>query len=552
MNTKSEYHTATDYLDDVRRNNRFFDLDQLDSLFAMIASLGIKRHEWVIASRTRLYESNPAGYDLLSEAVQAAHRHGIAFHAVFKPFERIPHYVPHVIPQPHPHVWSDLYGSLLPMPAFEVENPHFFMQRAPLDSNLSGPVTEIRLVKPNTEPTKIRPEHLEIWISDRLGTWKRYTGSFKLEDRVEYRSSFTHRGDSRIVILSGLDIPETERYIEVRFSSDWTDEEFIHHPHAIIELAGSDGALLPSSPAHIGSAPERFKAFTTVPLLSRINPCMNDPEFANFVQKADLDAIWSEYREVGWPWQSEARIHAHEDRCITAARGVLPRIPILHPGYPEVRSYWLAQIRDLLDKGVDGVNIRPSSHYHFRTTPPEAYGFNEPSLQSVDEPQNRADIAEANGSFFTGFLREARRLIAGEYGKELGVHVLAPFFYDRDESGKQLDFALMDWQWREWVRDIADYAEFRGLMGFRPLTGRLMVEEVAKECRKHSTPLILQSDRRLVAGGLMKDLKDEAQWAFSHPDITAYQLYETANFSAIDEKTGKVVCNPPFKAFVEN
>lgn len=84
------FHSATDYLDDVSQNGRFFEKQHLDSLFDGLAALGIQSHEWVIEDRTTLYDDNPTGFVLLAEAVAAAHRHGVALHVVYKPFERIP------------------------------------------------------------------------------------------------------------------------------------------------------------------------------------------------------------------------------------------------------------------------------------------------------------------------------------------------------------------------------------------------------------------------------------------------------------------------------
>ncbi len=532
--TQSKIHTATDYLDDVQTNGKFFDAGHLDSLFKSIAAHGVTCHEWVINTNSAFVGESPVGFNLFSEVTQAAHRHGVEVHAVFKPFERVPHYAPHALPQPQPHVWSDLYGTLLPTPEFTVKNPQFCLQRRAGDEDRPGPITAIRLVRSDAKPTGLRREHFSIWTARRLGEWRQWSGEFAVSDAVDYRAYLTHIGDCRVVTLSGLSIPQSEVYIEVRINDDWQGESFGHHPDALVELVGEDGETLPATPGNGGSSAKSFKKFTSDPLLSQINPCMDDPEFAKFVRTEDLDALWQGHREIGWPWSVGARIDVAVNRCATVARGTLQRMPILHPGYPEVQDHWLGQIKQLLEAGFDGVNIRPSTHYHFRTTPPEAYGFNEIALARVENPGNAAAVAAANGTFFTEFLHRARELIVGQYHRTIGVHVLAPHFYDRDENGKQLDFALIDWQWQEWVRDIADYVEFRGLMGFRPLTGRLMIERVADTCRQHGKPLIVQSDRRIVASHQMEAVRDELQWAVNHPDISAYQLYETACFSRIN------------------
>ncbi len=532
--TQPKIHTATDYPDDVLANRKFFDSGHLDSLFKSIAAHGVSRHEWIVNTHTAYAMESPPGFDLFSEAAKAAHRHGVEVHAVFKPFERFPHYAPHTIPQPQPHVWSDLYGTLQPIPEFTVKNPHLCLHRRAGDEDRPGPVTAIRLVRSNAEPTRLRRGHLSIWTTSRLGEWRQWAGDFSVSDTVEFRSYITYIGDCRVVTLSGLNIPQSEVYIEIRVNDDWQGESFSHHPEALIELVGENGEILPTTPATIGSDPKSFKKFTSDPLLSRINPCMDDPEFANFARTEDLDALWEGHREIGWPWRRGACVDIAVNRSATIARGTLQRMPILHPGYPEVQEHWLGQIKQLLEAGFDGINIRPGTHYQFRSTPPEAYGFNEIALARVENPGNAAAVAAANGTFFTEFLHQARELIVDRYHRSIGIHVLAPYFYDRDENGVQQEFALIDWQWKEWIRDIADYVEFRGLMGFRPLTGRLMTERVANVCRRHGKPLIVQSNRRIIAAHQMEAVRDELQWAINHPDISAYQLYETANFSRLN------------------
>lgn len=545
-----ELHSATDVIDDFRRAGRFYQKHHLDQLMAILAELGVKSHEWVMDGRTRLYAAYPEGFDLLRCAVEAAHRHGIAFHAVFKPFEAIPHYGPHTVPQPADCSWSDLYGTLMPVQPFVAEHPEFCMKRRPEPLDLPGPLKAIRLVKDNDAPCVIEAKHLSVWVSDRLGTWKRHSGDFQVEQSEERRLVNTRTRDCRVLTLSGLEIPSDQRYIEVRLSEDCPERDFENHPSAFVELVGVNGARLPSTP---GSgrplSADSFVRLATDPALSKINPCLDDADFAAFVESGEAERHWSEARDIGWPWSLGARVAFHKERRAAVARGLNERLPILHPAYREVRAHWLERIRALLDAGVDGVNVRPSSHYHFRSTGPEDYGFNEPVLEALPNPENRAAVAKANGDAFTGFLREARRLVH-ERGKKLGVHVLAPAFHDREEEGKQLDFALVDWQWREWVAEVVDYAEFRGMMGFRDTTGFLMAERVAQACREAGKPFVLQGNRRVVGyNPPLDDWEREIQTAAQHPDVTAYQLYETANFTRLNEH-GEVECSPHVRRMV--
>ncbi|MFN2352517.1 MAG: hypothetical protein ABR497_11290, partial [Kiritimatiellia bacterium] len=465
MNRNLQLHSATDVIDDFLRAGKLLNKSHLDQLMAVLAAEGVRQHEWVVNYWTSLYQAYPPGFDLLQYAVEAAHRHGLTLHAVFKPFEAVPHYGPHLVPTASGRVWSDLYGTLSPFDEFVVAHPEYCMRRRSGGFDSGEPLAGLRLIKDNDAPCAIKPGHLSIWTSDRLGTWRRHADSWQLTERVEMRYSYPHTRKCRVLAIDGLRIPASERYIEIRLSDDCHEKDFANRPESLMELVGADGTVLPMTPGSGPGSMRGFLAATRGKFLSQINPCMSDPAFREFAFCDDLENIWSQTRDIGWPWRLGALIDLTQTRRATVARGVNETLPLLHPVYPEVRSYWLGQIRGLLECGVDGVNVRPSSHYHFRTTNALDYGFNEPILAQLPEPDNRAAVADANGAAFTGFLREARELV-DQYGKQLGVHVLSSAFHERDDEGKQLDFALIDWQWRDWIREIADYAEFRGMMGF--------------------------------------------------------------------------------------
>ena len=69
-----------------------------------------------------------------------------------------------------------------------------------------------RLVKENAEPTRLKCEHLEIFISKINGDFKKYTGPAQFEEKIEQRD-----GNSvRVLQFSDLMIPAAYRYIMVR------------------------------------------------------------------------------------------------------------------------------------------------------------------------------------------------------------------------------------------------------------------------------------------------------------------------------------------------
>ncbi len=101
---KKELCITSDFVDDLLFANTLLTESHLDAIMQYSASLGATRFEWVLYANSNVYEAHsPLGYDLLKAACAAAHRHGMRFDAVYKPFETglaapvmsVPHSFPH-------------------------------------------------------------------------------------------------------------------------------------------------------------------------------------------------------------------------------------------------------------------------------------------------------------------------------------------------------------------------------------------------------------------------------------------------------------------------
>ncbi|NLE66703.1 MAG: hypothetical protein GX608_04700, partial [Lentisphaerae bacterium] len=99
-----ELCVTSDFVDDLLVANTRLSERHVDAIMQYTASLGASRFEWVLYANSNIYEPhNPLGYDLLKAACDAAHRHGMRFDAVYKPFESgstsavnsVPHSFPH-------------------------------------------------------------------------------------------------------------------------------------------------------------------------------------------------------------------------------------------------------------------------------------------------------------------------------------------------------------------------------------------------------------------------------------------------------------------------
>ena len=66
---------------------------------------------------------------------------------------------------------------------------------------------------------------------------------------------------------------------------------------------------------------------------------------------------------------------------VTLLTGRLPmRTGALHPGYPEVRRFWLEWIQRALEAGAEIISIRTDNHASWNCQP-FTYGYNEPALR---------------------------------------------------------------------------------------------------------------------------------------------------------------------------
>ena len=157
-------------------------------------------------------------------------------------------------------------------------------------------------------------------------------------------------------------------------------------------------------------------------------------------------------------------------------------------GYPEVRNYLLAQVKELIEYKADGIyfdaarthaGIYPTLSYGWHpqwTQPYLKYGYNEPeiahymklygkfpplrdvtSLQSLDETEEEKNWNTVRGHFLTLFLEEAARLVHAA-GMQVGVgfysttnNLFQPNYYTRQQVGR------IQMQWKDWCdRKLVD------------------------------------------------------------------------------------------------
>jgi hypothetical protein len=151
------------------------------------------------------------------------------------------------------------------------------------------------------------------------------------------------------------------------------------------------------------------------------------------------------------------------------------------PCYAEkaVQDYRLAEIEELLARGVDGISFGLASHRGGAGgNAPDSFGFNPPVVQAFQDRyginilQDDFDadkLCALNGEIFTGFLRRVRELLGPDrkmiaavplkgwhgYGGSAGGKLGISLTDDAPEPGKPC--YRFDFEWETWIREgIAD------------------------------------------------------------------------------------------------
>ncbi len=538
---------TTDIIDDLLRAGRHYTKDDLDRVMAYAASLGVKRYQWVFTSTSALYDDDsPAGYDLLGEACEAAHRHGMRFDVQFKTFEDANqnNVFPHTFPVPagscsmyHPN------GRIHSVGPFLIKHPDMQLARLPgADEDPGGRITALRLVKFDDGPVPFGPDDLTILSSSYNGGYRQYDGPVKFSETVEWRPGFPYTDEGkRIVTLGGLHLPEDTNFIVLRCNVKDKCGGFFNAIERLVELVNDKGEIIPCTPG-LGcpsreAVQKRYERIRDSARLE-LTRYMRHPEVRRCIFERDRSLEeFQQMRRFPRHWEDVDLCEVDE---VALTRGKLRYATgQASPVYPGVRRYWLDHVKFCIDRHVDGVNIRPTSHN--RSYEPWLYGFNEPVIEQSEHPGQTEEARRINGEAFTQFLREARELLHRN-GKELGVNVLGLYFRHADGAPDSTPFPRnIEWQWKTWVSELADYVELQGAPKLRPENIKLVTDRIGLAAREAGIPFIYRCSSRgrgqnLRFEGPYPTLKWEMDFVQHHPDVTEYNLYEMAQFGRINER----------------
>lgn len=526
-------------------NECFMNVKQLDDLHKFLASMGVKRHQWIVDIMWTLYEDYPHDFDLLEEAVKSAHKHGLEFYAEIKPWEggAFGIILPGTMPCPKESgAYHDLRGVFTGMRRFEALHPELSLKRKSGTFESPEPVSAIRLIKRDDSPTRLKAEDLTVYTSATNNRFEPYKGPVTFRETIERRLRFPYWKQCRVLHFENLKIPEGHKYFLVRCSLADENGDFSNEKGNILELVGASGNILPHT---LGSGPVRIEDhndFYQSKLFRKVLPYLQTLEVLTEI--SDPQKMREHYRDFYsfGDYSLADLITLDKEGYVVATCGKPEYLAgQLHPIYPEVRAYWLNMIRFCLDRGVDGINIRTANH----TLSPESweYGFNEPVLNASHGKTDYVTLSKINGNSYTQFLREAQKLVKSR-GKSLTIHLETELIIP-DDRGKPSSLPFnFEWQWETWVKEIADELEIRGTYGFRPWNFAKALDMYCSTAKAANKPIFLQGDfHGMSFNGPFDCTEEEIKIVNNREDMTGYVFYETANITRLNNN-GKLEGSP--------
>ena len=528
---------------------------QLDDLHKFLASIGVTRHQWIVDTIWTFYEDYPHGFDLLEEAAKSAHKYGIEFFAEIKPFEGggFGPVLPHSMPITEgASAFKDLRGIFPRVRPFVAENPSMCLKCKEGSYESNTPISSIRLVKGDNKRTRIKATHLSLWTSPTNNGFVPYKGELSFSETVEKRYRFPYWRQCRILHFNNLDVPEGHQYFLIRCSVSDGEGDFSNEKGNILELVNAHGEIVPQT---ISTGPVRledhYESFYKSKIMRQLVRYLQMPEVQAEID--DLQKMRQHYQNYfGFePYHTGEWTTLDKDGFIAAVCGKPEfMFGVLNPIYPEVQNHWLELTRFCLDRGVDGINYRISNHNNI--TDSHLYGFNQPVLDATKGKTDYYHISRANGNAYTFFLKEARGMIK-KRGKKIVLHLHSKLLMP-DERPLKLS-ALppnFDWQWESWIKEIADELEFRGVFKLRPQNLDKALSIFGTAVKEADKSFYFQGDfHGLCWEKPYLSTESELEMVGDNTLLDGYVLYETANFTRINEK-GEVEGSPELLKILKN
>jgi len=394
---------------------------------------GLDRIYWLdYAAERWLYKSQPRlpgwtdriqecyrlfGGDFLPGAVRAAHKVGQGFVTIFKPFD------------------------FTPEDAFVSTHPELCVRRNPAWTSAAGqqPIQRIQLFQNDDQPFPFAGDTLQIWQSKDNVRYRRVRAGVSIAETIVDRplsvssplGSVPGSVTRRVRCLTVTGLKTAAPYLALVAPECDPCVRLQNRAHALVELHDlSDRA---------------------VSCLLDVRGRMPDNGF-DFGPRKTNEASWTR-SDVG---VDRILVHRGESLAIGISRVQQMRLPgFLEPCFPEVRKFWLDQLRRGIDAGADGISIRIA--HHVGCVDWLSYMYAEPVLEEFrrrtgrePEPVNEdyTLIRRIRGEAYTQLVRDASTM-ARRAGRRFQHHIenrmLVPVEYDC--------YSQIHWDWQTWIRE---------------------------------------------------------------------------------------------------
>ncbi len=473
-----QFHVAVDFEDDVQSTP--FTLKMFDKMVDRCVELGLSRIYWMYPGGKEGglldggVDEKDTGFwrrrtgnarkslenigDFLPAMVKAAHARGLEVYSLIKPFELA-----------YAGTYRDgseeaerfgkldcIGGRIFNSTHFLAGNPSLRIERnmAGIDEDTAARIVRtICFVKHDDKESGIRPDLLEVWVSDDNATYRKYDKPFKAGETVEERPVpvYGTQGNGvgrekrpvRVIRLDGLEI--AEKYFAVTTPVPAGNGTFKNWIYALTEIISDEGTHIPFTYGlHVsGDGWSRGEGFRR----------------AGF--EFDFDTAGAAF-SVGAAisFLRSAMFLDNKQGVIGFARGKNRYLPGAPCGaYREVKDFWLSWVKQAIDAGADGVDFRVRNHN--MTFEWEAYGFNPPIVEEYKQRYgvdirtqdfDREKWRRLRGEHYTSFLREARDLLHAA-GKKIQLHVSSSMQVDPSHHTAM----EIHWDWRRWIEEgLAD------------------------------------------------------------------------------------------------
>jgi len=515
-----------------------FTKSMFDDLFAEFENWGVRRVHWIYygGRKNGWWQYGPLGAgenaratfenveEIFDAAVEAAHRRGIEVVGLIKPFD-MGFYASHGEGTPDAQERSKVHrlgGAYGWISDFAAQHPELMIARRPgaCGDAENEVFTRIDLVKEDTDPAAFSVEEVELYVSDDNVTYERYDGSITRCEVVEDYPVYEHTASgprptaqtraSRVMRLGGLQIRSKFAAIAVAQQSLSFSNTLMNLLHVFGEK-GEEWFLTYGSKARWGASESEGDFRET------------GVEFDS--APGTPTAVFQGYDAIREGFTLDGRTG-----FLAFARGK-ERTPLafLSPAFDESRAHWLSWVRDVLEAGADGVELRVRAHHSLFAW--GEYGFEQPvrdaflercgvDLWETDD-FDRAALRRLRGESYTEFYRQAKA-IAKSYGKPLGLHVSTTMDMEPEEG------AAMDihWDWRRWLDEgLADSITFKEV---RPQTrfARAILDRIRdRDVKAVSCPY---ANTLWKAPGCERIVEDWIRTA-REAGFDGYQYYECAS-----------------------